>query len=84
MISLLSWPTLPLLRLLLSWARRSAPAGRAARFRFWSREKAEPVLSASIRLSITPSWFPSAVKSTNAFFLAARSARSYSARVKLS
>ena len=30
----------------------------AARFRFWSRLKADPVFKASMRLSMTPSWLP--------------------------
>ena len=49
----------------------------AALFRFWSRLNAEPVFKASIKLSITPSWFPSLLKSTKAFFLATLSALSY-------
>jgi len=56
----------------------SPPAALGARFRFCSRLKADPVFKASSRLSMTPSWSSGALKSTSAFFLAARSARSRS------
>ena len=48
------------------------PAALGALFLFASRLKADPVLNASSKLSITPSWSPGPLKSTRAFLLAAR------------
>ena len=58
--------------------RHLPPATLGGRLRFCSLLNAEPVFSASNRLSITPSWSSGALKSTSVFFFAALSALSRS------
>ena len=56
----------------------SPPAALGALFLFWSLLNADPVLRASKRLSMTPSWSSGALKSTRARFFSALSALSRS------